>query len=137
MPKLLAGRGPATERHYVPDAHGSERYADRDQLVSQVTVREDGPDIQVRVFVRGQPQPQWLSFAKRDESAVISRLFRDPPAIDRVFFQTLLQKLEDAAAGQDVPGLTIAWGLCMETLGALANDLAVFSGLPSDQRGAA
>lgn len=87
---------------FVPDEHAVAGFRDRDHLVSQVRVLPAGPDLTLRVEVRGQVAGN-LTIPVADEAAMIARLFGDPPAGGGEYFAGLLQELEDAAGAHDVP----------------------------------
>lgn len=136
MPRQLTGSWPATERRFVPEAHGSEGYREKDQLVSMIRVMEKGPDVALVIFMRGLPCTPVL-VSSRDESALISRLFREPTLQDRAAFQVVLQGFEDAILGDDVEAKRMAWRRVMAVFDTMAADLHAISGLPNEQRGAA
>lgn len=138
MPRLLTGGNwPVTERRFVPDAHGSEGYRELDQIISMVRVLERGPDVSLRLFLRGLPLPQSIDIPARDEAAFLSRLFRDPPIEDRELVMRLLQDFEDAIVGDDIEAKRMAWRRVMALYDAMSADLHALSGLPQGQRGAA
>lgn len=133
MPRLVTGlRRPMTERTYVPNAAGGAGFRAQDFLVSGVRTVERGPDVDVRVEVRGIIQPHAIELPRADEGVFVARLFREPEPTDRAAIRRVLQDLEDAAAVCDIAGLQAAWKQAMAMYETMAADLAALAGLPQN-----
>ncbi len=128
--KLLTGlRLPVQQRVFVPDAHGSEDYNPRAQVVSEVHCEEAGPDTVVRIKLRGEGYHcGTLRAPAADAEALVARLLRDVPAADREVFQIKMDELEDAIVRQDAHARTMARRWLMAILDTMAADLAIASG---------
>ena len=128
--KLLTGeRQPVQIRTYVPDEHGTETYQEREHLVSSVRLMEDGQDVRLKIFSRGQVTPLGeLRVLARDGEAVLATLFRrrvTPPA-DRELFQQLMDDLEDAIVVGDAERRTLVRRRLLAALDTMAQDLNAF-----------
>lgn len=131
MKQLTGERLPVQVRVFVPDAHGTEGYQERNQLVSRVVVRESGPDATLQIFTRGHVASATrtpLEVFARDLDAWLERLFRDPPRMDREIFQRLLDDLQEATVAVDTHRITLVRRQILAVLDTMAADLAAMEG---------
>lgn len=128
--KLLTGlRLPVQQRVFVPDDHGAEDYNPRAQLVSEVHVEEAGPDTVVKVKLRGEGYHcGTLRAPAADAEALVARLLRDVPRIDREMCQQLMDDLQEATAAVDTDRITLARRRLAAVVETMAADLAIASG---------
>lgn len=132
--KLLPGLGrPVRERTYVPNAHGTEGYRDREHLVCRIDLLEDGPDSHLKVFSRGfTVAVGHLHLPARDAEPFLERLFRDPPTVDREVCGKLIDALEVAIQSGDIQGRMRARRVLLRAMLTMAADLSLIEGLPPE-----